>query len=313
LSSLRGDVIAGFGRDTLLRSDTGETLRAHTRSRRIQAVCGDRVAFEPSGAGRAIIVEVEPRRTVFARASARRTKVLAANVTQVAVLVACEPSFSDELLARVLIAAEHAGLPAIIALNKVDLVARRSEALAQLVPFRGLGYPLIEFSARIDPAPLRVYLQRQRTVIVGQSGMGKSTLVKALVPDAPVRIREISTFLDAGRQTTTAARLYPLDAASALVDTPGVSEFGLAGLSAAQIAAGFRDFAPYLGHCRFPDCRHLAEPDCALAGAVAAGQLHARRLALYRRLVTEVNAVQAVQAASGVRRGRGARRGRSAA
>jgi len=313
LSSLRGDVIAGFGRDTLLRSDTGETLRAHTRSRRIQAVCGDRVAFEPSGAGRAIIVEVEPRRTVFARASARRTKVLAANVTQVAVLVACEPSFSDELLARVLIAAEHAGLPAIIALNKVDLVARRSEALAQLVPFRGLGYPLIEFSARIDPAPLRVYLQRQRTVIVGQSGMGKSTLVKALVPDAPVRIREISTFLDAGRQTTTAARLYPLDAASALVDTPGVSEFGLAGLSAAQIAAGFRDFAPYLGHCRFPDCRHLAEPDCALAGAVAAGQLHARRLALYRRLVTEVNAVQAVQAAGGVRRGRGARRGRSAA
>lgn len=313
MSSLRGDVIAGFGRDTLLRSDTGETLRAHTRSRRIQAVCGDRVAFEPSGAGRAIIVEVEPRRTVFARASARRTKVLAANVTQVAVLVACEPSFSDELLARVLIAAEHAGLPAIIALNKVDLVARRSEALAQLVPFRGLGYPLIEFSARIDPAPLRVYLQRQRTVIVGQSGMGKSTLVKALVPDAPVRIREISTFLDAGRQTTTAARLYPLDAASALVDTPGVSEFGLAGLSAAQIAAGFRDFAPYLGHCRFPDCRHLAEPDCALAGAVAAGQLHARRLALYRRLVTEVNAVQAVQAAGGVRRGRGARRGRSAA
>lgn len=313
MSSLRGEVIAGFGRDTLLRSDTGETLRAHTRSRRIQAVCGDRVAFEPSGAGRAIIVEVEPRRTVFARASARRTKVLAANVTQVAVLVACEPSFSDELLARVLLAAEHAGLPAIIALNKIDLVARRTEALAQLVPFRGLGYPLIEFSARIDPAPLRVYLQRQRTVIVGQSGMGKSTLVKALVPDAAVRIREISTFLDAGRQTTTAARLYPLDAASALVDTPGVSEFGLAGLSAAQLAAGFRDFAPYLGHCRFPDCRHLAEPDCALAGAVETGQLHPRRLALYRRLATEVNAVQAVKAASGVRRGRGAQRSRGAA
>jgi ribosome biogenesis GTPase len=312
LSSLRGDVIAGFGHDTLVRSDAGETLRAHTRSRRIQAVCGDRVAFEPSGAGRAIIVAVEPRGSVFARASARRTKVLAANVTQVAVLVACEPSFSDELLARVLVAAEHAGLPALIALNKVDLVARRAEALAQLAPFRGLGYPLIEFSARIDPAPLGVYLQRQRTVIVGQSGMGKSTLVKALVPDAPVRIREISTFLDAGRQTTTAARLYPLDDASALVDTPGVSEFGLAGLSSAQIAAGFRDFTPYLGQCRFPDCRHLAEPDCALASAVAAGHLHARRLALYRRMVMEVTAVSAVKARSGERRGRGGRRGRGA-
>jgi ribosome biogenesis GTPase len=289
LNSLHGDVIAGFGRDTLVRSDAGDTLRAHTRSRRIQAVCGDRVAFEPSGAGRAIIVEVEPRRTIFARASARRTKVLAANVTQVAVLVACEPSFSDELLARVLVAAEHAGLPALIALNKIDLIARRTEALAQLAPFRGLGYPLIEFSARIDPEPLRVYLQRQRTVIVGQSGMGKSTLVKALVPDAQVRIREISTFLDAGRQTTTAARLYPLDATSALVDTPGVSEFGLADLSPVQIATGFRDFAPYLGRCRFPDCRHVEEPDCAIAAAVESGQLHARRLALYRRIVQEVN------------------------
>ena len=285
MSALRGDVVAGTGRDTLVRSDAGDLLRAHTRSRRIQAVCGDRVLLEPSGAGRAIILAVEPRSTVFARSSAHRTKILGANVTQVAVLVACEPTFSDELLARVLAAAEHAGLPALVALNKIDLVERRVEALARLAPFRGLGYPVIEFSARLDPEPLRIYLQRQRTLIVGQSGMGKSTLVKALVPEATVRIREISTFLDAGRQTTTAARLYRLGAASELVDTPGVSEFGLAALSAEEIVAGFREFAPYTGHCRFPDCRHLAEPDCALAAAAAAGQIHPRRLALYRHIV----------------------------
>jgi ribosome biogenesis GTPase len=310
LSTLRGDVVAGFGRDTLVRSDTGEMLRAHTRSRRIQAVCGDRVVLEPSGAGHAIITDVEPRSTVFARSSAQRTKVLAANITQVAVLVACEPTFSDELLARVLVAAEHAGLPAIIALNKIDLLERRAEALALLVPFRGLGYPVIEFAARIDPEPLRVYLQRQRTVIVGQSGMGKSTLIKALVPEAVVRIQEISTFLDAGRQTTTAARLYPLDAASELVDTPGVSEFGLAGLSASEIAAGFRDFVPYAGRCRFPDCRHLAEPDCALAAAVEGGQLHPRRLALYRRIVASANSVGGLRGMPPTRR---ARRNRTAA
>jgi len=304
LSTQHGDVIAGYGRDTLVCSDTGEMLRAHTRSRRIQAVCGDRVALEPSGAGRAIIVEVEPRGTVFARSSARRTKVLAANVTQVAVLVACEPSFSDELLARVLVAAEHAGLPALIALNKVDLVTRRSEALAHLLPFRGLGYPVIEFSARIDPEPLRVYLQRQRTVIVGQSGMGKSTLVKSLVPDAAVRIQEISRFLDAGRQTTTAARLYRLDAVSELVDTPGIAEFGLAGLSSTEVAAGFREFAPHAGRCRFPNCRHLVEPDCALAAAVEAGQLHPRRLALYRRIVRSLEGASGRAPAGGPRRNR---------
>jgi len=285
LSTLRGDVVAGYGRDTLVRSDEGETLRAHTRKRSLQAVCGDRVQLEHSGRGHAIIVEVEPRRTVFARASARRTKILAANVSQVVILVACEPSFSDELLARVLVAAERASLPALIALNKVDLTERRTEALAQLAPFRGLGYPVVELAARIDPEPLRVYLQRQRSVLVGQSGMGKSTLVKALVPDAQVRIQEISTFLDAGRQTTTAARLYPLDAVSELVDTPGVSEFGLADLSAAQIAAGFREFSPYAGNCRFTDCRHLAEPDCAIAAAAGAGRIHPRRLALYRRIL----------------------------
>jgi ribosome biogenesis GTPase len=301
LSTLRGDVVAGYGRDTLVRSDEGETLRARTRKRSLQAVCGDRVQLEPSGRGHAIIVEIEPRRTVFARASARRTKILAANVSQVVILVACEPSFSDELLARVLVAAERASLPALIALNKVDLAERRTEALAQLAPFRGLGYPVVELAARIDPEPLRVYLQRQRSVLVGQSGMGKSTLVKALVPDAQVRIQEISTFLDAGRQTTTAARFYPLDAVSELVDTPGVSEFGLADLSAAQIAAGFREFSPYAGHCRFTDCRHLAEPDCALAAAAEAGRIHPRRLALYRRILGD--------AAPGV----GARRRRSAA
>lgn len=301
MSTLRGDVVAGYGRDTLVRSDEGETLRARTRKRSLQAVCGDRVQLEPSGRGHAIIVEIEPRRTVFARASARRTKILAANVSQVVILVACEPSFSDELLARVLVAAERASLPALIALNKVDLAERRTEALAQLAPFRGLGYPVVELAARIDPEPLRVYLQRQRSVLVGQSGMGKSTLVKALVPDAQVRIQEISTFLDAGRQTTTAARFYPLDAVSELVDTPGVSEFGLADLSAAQIAAGFREFSPYAGHCRFTDCRHLAEPDCALAAAAEAGRIHPRRLALYRRILGD--------AAPGV----GARRRRSAA
>ena len=120
--------------------------------------------------------------------------------------------------------------------------------------------------------------------------MGKSTLVKTLVPDAAVRIGEISRFLDSGRQSTTAARLYALDASSEIVDTPGVSEFGLAGSSAREIAACFREFAAHAAGCRFQDCRHLSEPDCAVRRATISGAVHPRRLELYQRIVREERA-----------------------
>ena len=234
-----------------------------------------------------MIEAVDPRRTVFQRSSRHRTKILAANVTQVVVLVACEPSFSDELVCRFLAAAELARLPALIALNKTDLAALRDDALRALEPFRGLGYPLVELVGKRDALPLAPYLQRHRSLLVGQSGMGKSTLVKTLVPQAEVRIGEISRFLDSGRQSTTAARLYALDAASEIVDTPGVSEFGLAGLGALEIAACFREFGAHAGACRFKDCRHLSEPDCAVREATHSGAVHPRRLALYQRIVRQ--------------------------
>jgi ribosome biogenesis GTPase len=254
------------------------------RARRELPVCGDRVVLCQVQADRAVIETLAPRRTEFARASLARTKVIAANVTQVVVLVACEPSFSDELVCRLLVATERAGLPAVLALNKVDLAESLERAHHALEPFRGLGIPLVEFSAKLDPGPLRSRLRGQRSLLVGQSGMGKSTLVKALVPDAEVRIREISRFLDTGRQSTTASRLYAIDQESEIVDSPGVAEFGLAGLSARELAAGFKEFASYSEHCRFQDCRHLVEPGCAVAQAAEAGVIHPRRLELYRRI-----------------------------
>jgi ribosome biogenesis GTPase len=274
-------VIAGFGRSCLVRPDGGELMSAHARNRRIEMVAGDRVQLLEGG----VIEAVAPRRSVFARASAYRSKVLAANVTGVVILVACEPSFADELICRMLVVAERCALRALVALNKIDLAARCDAARERLEPFRVAGYPVIELAAKFDVSPLRPMLQGERTVLAGQSGMGKSTLVRALVPDAEVRIGEISRFLDAGRQSTIASRLYTLDAESEIVDTPGVSEFGLAGLSAREIAEGFREFAPHLAGCRFNDCRHLAEPSCAVRAAAAAGTIHPRRLELYERIV----------------------------
>jgi ribosome biogenesis GTPase len=282
-----GTVVAGFGRESLVHADGGALLTATARRRRLQPVCGDRVVLSGVAGGRAVIEAIDPRRNVFQRASRHRTKVLAANVTQVVVLVACEPSFSDELVCRFLAAAELAGLPALIALNKVDLAERRDDALRALEPFRGLGYPLVEMAAKRDAQPLTPYLHHHRSLLAGQSGMGKSTLVKTLVPDAEVRIGEISRFLDSGRQSTTASRLYALDAVSEIVDTPGVSEFGLAGLDARGIAACFREFDAHAARCRFQDCRHLSEPGCAVREAALAGTVHPRRLALYQRIVQQ--------------------------
>lgn len=281
---LQGTVIAGFGRDTLVRTDEGSILRCSARNRRATPVCGDRVELQSGQSDRAVIEAISPRASEFARASVTRTKVIAANVTQVVILVACEPSFSDELVCRVLVAAERLRLPAVLALNKVDLLEKLQGARARLDPFRGIGYPIVELSGKFDSQPLRPFLRGHRSLLVGQSGMGKSSLVKSLVPDAEVRIREISRYLDSGRQSTTASRLYVVDEESEIVDSPGIADFGLAGLGPKEIASGFREFAGYAGQCRFLDCRHVAEPGCALDAAVELGAIHARRLELYRLL-----------------------------
>jgi ribosome biogenesis GTPase len=278
-------VVAGYGRECLARVDDGELLRCQVRGRHMQPVCGDRIQVARSSADQGVVEAVAQRATEFARAVHYRRKVLAANFTQVAILVACEPSFSDELICRMLVVAEHASLPTIIVLNKFDLVEQRERALAMLAPFRGLGYPLVEVAGRLDVEPLRPYLQGFRSLLTGQSGMGKSTLVKALVPDAEVKIREISAFLDAGKQTTTGSRLYPVSAGTEIIDSPGLAEFGLAGMDYLHIAEGFREFTPYRGRCRFQNCRHLNEPGCAIRLAADGGAIHARRLALYQRIV----------------------------
>jgi ribosome biogenesis GTPase / thiamine phosphate phosphatase len=277
-------VVAAFGRKCLARLDGGDLLLCTARNRHLQALCGDRLSVTLEGPGVGVLEAIGPRANAFSRASNARSKVIAANLTQIVILVACEPSFSDELVCRVLVAAERADLPAVLVLNKVDLVELREDALRALEPFRGLGYSLVELAGKLDAEPLRPYLKGHRSLLVGQSGMGKSTLVKTLVPDAEVRIGEISRFLDSGRQSTTASRLYSLDARTEVVDSPGVSEFGLAGLDARELAAGFREFATHAARCRFQDCRHLAEPDCGVQGAAASGAVHPRRLALFQRI-----------------------------
>jgi ribosome biogenesis GTPase len=229
---------------------------------------------------------VGERTTLLYRSDRARQKLVAANVTQVVIVVAPVPTFSEDLVNRCVAAAEHGGMAALIALNKVDL-PEAPAALDALEPYRRLGYRLVALSAKRDLDPLVPHLKGKTSVLVGQSGMGKSTIINGLLPAAAVRVAEISAALDSGRHTTTYTRLYHLDAASHVIDSPGMQAFGLHHLDASALEHAFVEFRPWLGQCRFRDCRHVTEPGCAIAAACKRGEISERRLASYRGLVRD--------------------------
>ncbi|MDH4285710.1 MAG: ribosome small subunit-dependent GTPase A [Gallionellaceae bacterium] len=281
---LHGQVVAAFSRQYLVELSGGELLPCLTRGKKSTVACGDFVELQRTADSQAVIEKILPRKTLLYRSDAFRQKLIAANVTQLIIVVAAEPSFDDELLARCLIAAHDQQLETLIVLNKCDLAALAESARVRLAPYRAIGYRVLELSAKTDVSPLLPFLQNHTSVLVGQSGMGKSTLINALLPDAQAATREISTALDSGKHTTTHARLYHLNPSSHLIDCPGVQVFGLHHLSLGQIEEGFIEFAAYRGQCRFRDCRHLHEPGCALIEAVEKGKIDARRLKLFQSI-----------------------------
>jgi ribosome biogenesis GTPase len=285
---LNGTVVAAFGRHYEVQLADGRRVNGIPRGKKSLIACGDQVSLGPLHDSEAQILSHAPRNSLLYRSDQWTQKIIAANATQVILVVATEPGFSDELISRALVACVHQQLRALIVLNKADLSAGLPAARAQLHPFTALNLPLIELSARGDVSPLAPWLADQVSVLVGQSGMGKSTLVNALLPGAGAATREISTALDSGKHTTTHARLYALPAGGQLIDSPGLQEFGLAHLQRGAIELGFVEFAPYLGQCKYRDCRHENEPDCAIKAAVQAGQISPRRLTHFVTIASEV-------------------------
>lgn len=281
-SQTKGQVIAAFGRQYLAELADGKIITCLTRGKKSDVACGDIVEIKHTADAQGVIEAILPRTSLLYRSDAFRQKIIAANVTQIIIVVAAEPPFSDELLARCLVAAQDQKLQVLIVLNKCDLKAQADAARKQLAPYYQIGYRILELSATQDSAPLLPFLQGQCSVLVGQSGMGKSTLINGLLPDAKAATREISTVLNSGKHTTTHARLYHLNANSHLIDCPGVQMFGLHHLSFGEIEQGFIEFAPYLGKCRFHDCHHTHEPNCAIQQAVADGKIDARRFQVFQ-------------------------------
>ncbi len=283
MNKLKGLIIAAFGRHYLAELPTGEIVECVPRGKKSDVACGDTITLTRTGSEQGVIDSITPRTSLLYRSDAFKQKIIAANVTQLVVVVASEPSFNDELLARCLLAGHDQKLNILIVLNKNDL-PQIAAAREQLVPYTKIGYRVLELSAKQDIAPLLPYLQGNTSVFVGQSGMGKSTLINAVIPKAHAATREISTVLDSGKHTTTHAKLYHLNANSHLIDCPGVQLFGLHHLDFAAMERSFPEFLPYLGECRFANCSHSHEPDCAIRKATAEGKIDERRLKLFQQI-----------------------------
>jgi ribosome biogenesis GTPase len=289
-TGLTGTVIAAHGRHYLADVD-GRKLQCVTRGKKTNIAVGDVVNLKMTSEDQAVIESIAERKTLLYRSDQYKSKLLAANLTRLFIVVATEPGFADDLISRSLVAAEAAGIEAHLILNKTDVAELLPKARERLLAYTSLGYPLHEVSARANPehavATLMPLLEGESSIFIGQSGMGKSSLINLLVPDADIAVREISAALDTGKHTTTFTRLYALGGGASIIDSPGFQEFGLYHLSEGMLERAFVEFKPYLGGCKFYNCRHLIEPQCAVLTAVAEGKIAKFRHTLYGQLLHE--------------------------
>lgn len=286
-----GLIVAAHGRHYTVEMADGSLRKCFPRGKKAGAAVGDRVIIEPQGADEGVIARQLERRNLLYRSDEMRTKLFAANVDLLLIVVAVEPAFSDELIGRALVATRSAGIEPLVILNKVDLLSLLPTAQARIEKLRRLGLKVLELSA-LDTeqvnAKLLPLLKGRTALLLGQSGMGKSTLLNALIPKALAPTQEHSVALDAGKHTTTSTRLYHLpDGSGDIIDSPGFQNFGLSHLTAGNIERGFPEFEALLGECRFYNCTHLHEPGCGILAAVENGTIARERHDLYKRLLAE--------------------------
>lgn len=286
-------MLVSYGARGVVELDSGERIDCHFRRSVGRPCCGDRVEVEDDTAESAVVSAILPRRNEFARADARQRKqVIAANLDRVSIVVAPAPQPSQDLVERYLVAVHSLGIDPVIVLNKAELFDPASVAdgpLAHLDDYRALGYEVCVASCKGPPgtADLQDALTGRVSILVGQSGVGKSSLVNALLPDLELQTGDLSRVTGKGTHTTTTTIMYTLPCGGRLIDSPGVWEYGLWKLQPGELVHGFVEFREPAARCRFNDCRHAGEPGCAVRASAEAGAILPWRYAAYRRLLEQ--------------------------
>ena len=284
---MKADVIGIRGQSSLVKTQDHRVWECLTTKQQDRLCCGDRVTIDILNEKQCALSELLPRRTLLYRADPFKKKLIAANITQIAIVTAIEPAFSDELISRVLAAATINHIGIFIVLNKTDLQEGYQAARQQLAVFENMGIDIVETSTEQPLQPLLYRLFSEVTLLIGQSGMGKSTILNRLIPSANALTREVSVALNSGKHTTTASTFYQIPDHPKLIDSPGLQQFGLYGYEKSEIEQAFIEFRPYIGHCRFNNCSHLEEPDCAIRQAVESGAITQRRLDIFHKIIDE--------------------------
>ncbi len=289
-----GIVISRYGQHADIEDLQGQLIRCDIRRTVQSLVCGDEVIWRPSKldgqSSKGVVEAVQPRRTALTRPDYYDgVKIVAANIDQIFVVSALLPEFSSQILDRYIIAAEQMAMTPILVLNKIDLANdQQLESIREYLNYyRSLGYPVIELSCKTEQGLelLHQQLNQKVSIFVGQSGVGKSSLVNGLLPAAAEQVGDVSDNSGLGQHTTTTSKMLSLPCGGRLIDSPGVREFGLWHLEPEEILNGYIEFLPLISQCKFRDCKHGNDPGCAIRTAVEAGEIAKFRYENFHKII----------------------------